>query len=97
MKPVHVRSSTQTDFNKGNDKKDLKFEAGGHVKISKYKNIFAKGHVPNWSEENFVVKKLKNTVPGHVIVTVKKLLERFTKKNCKEQMKKSFELKKLSR
>ena len=30
--------------------------------MSKYKNIFAKGYVPNWSEEDFVIKKVKNTV-----------------------------------
>ena len=43
-------------------KKDLKFKAGDHVRISKYKNIFAKGYTPNWSEEDFVVSKIKNTV-----------------------------------
>ena len=34
-----------------------------HVRISKYNNIFAKGYVPNWSEEVFVVNEIKNTVP----------------------------------
>ena len=34
-----------------------------HVRISKYKNIFAKGYMPNWSEEIFIIKKIKNTVP----------------------------------
>ena len=33
-----------------------------HVRISKYKNIFAKGYMPNWSEEIFIIKKIKNTV-----------------------------------
>ena len=27
-----------------------------------YQNIFAKGYTPNWSEEVFVVKEVKNTV-----------------------------------
>ena len=40
-----------------------KFKVGDHVRISKYKNIFAKGYTPNWSEEVFVIKKVKNTVP----------------------------------
>ena len=40
-----------------------KFKVGDHVRISKYKNIFAKGYMPNWSEEVFVIKKVKNTVP----------------------------------
>ena len=36
---------------------------GDNVRISKYKNIFGKGYVPNWSEEVFVIKKVKNTAP----------------------------------
>ena len=48
--------------------KDPKFKVGDHVRISKYKNIFAKGYTPNCSEEVFVVSKIKNTVPWpHVI------------------------------
>ena len=42
---------------------DPKFKVGDHVRISKYKNIFAKCYIPNWSEEIFVIKKIKNTVP----------------------------------
>ena len=63
----------------------------------KYKNIFAKDYVPNLSEEVFVIKKVKITVYRHillVILTEKELLEHFTKKNCKKQIKKSLELKK---
>ena len=48
--------------NKNNDK-DAKFKINDHVRISKHKNIFAKGFVPNWSEEVFVIKKIQNTVP----------------------------------
>ena len=44
-------------------KKNPKYKVGDHVRISKYKNISAKGHVPNWSEEIFVINKIKNTVP----------------------------------
>ena len=43
--------------------KNLKFKAGHHARISKYKNVFAKGYAVNWSEEVFVVSKTKNTVP----------------------------------
>ena len=43
--------------------KSLKFKAGDHARISKYKNVFAKGYAANWSEEVFVVSKTKNTVP----------------------------------
>ena len=44
-------------------KKNPKFKVGDSVRISKYKNIFAKGYTPNWSEEVFVSNKIKNTVP----------------------------------
>ena len=40
-----------------------------HVRISKYKNIFAKGYTPNWSEEVFLVSKIKNTVPWTYVVS----------------------------
>ena len=43
--------------------KILKFKVGDQVKVSKYKKIFAKGYTPNWSEEMFVIKQVKNTVP----------------------------------
>ena len=44
-------------------KKNPKFKVGDSVRISKYKNIFAKEYTPNWSEEVFVSNKIKNTVP----------------------------------
>ena len=49
MKPANLKLSTDIDFNKGNNKEDLKFEVGDHVRISKYKNTFGKGYSPNWS------------------------------------------------
>ena len=45
-----------------------KFKVSDHVRISKYKNIFAKGYIPNWSEEVFMIKKVKNTVPWTYII-----------------------------
>ena len=47
---------------------DPKFKVGDHVRISKYKNIFSKGDTPNWSEEVFVIKKNKNTVPWTYVI-----------------------------
>ena len=63
MKPIDVKDNTNIDFKKENNDKDPKFKVGDHVRISKCKNIFAKGYVPNWSEEIFVISKIKNTVP----------------------------------
>ena len=63
MKPIDVKDKTYADWRKEVNAKDLKFKVGDNVRISKYKNIFAKGYTPNWSEENSVIKKVKNTVP----------------------------------
>ena len=63
MKPVDLKSSTYIDSSKEIDEEDPKFKITDIVRISKYKNIFAKGYVPNWSEEVFVIKKVKSTVP----------------------------------
>ena len=60
MKPI--------DTSKEINNKDPKFKVGDHVRISKYKNIFAKGYMPNWSEEVFVIKKVKNTIPWTYVI-----------------------------
>ena len=56
-------NGSYAEYNKESNKKSPKFKVNDHVRISKYKNIFAKGYVPNWSEEVFIVNKIKNTVP----------------------------------
>ena len=63
MKPIDVKDNTYFNTSKEIDNKDPKFKVGDHVRIPKYKNIFAKGYMPNWSEEVYVIKKVKNTVP----------------------------------
>ena len=68
MKPIDVTDDSYAEYNEDFNKKDPKFIVGDHVRISKYKNVFAKGCTPNWSEEIFVISKIKNTVPwAHVI------------------------------
>ena len=56
MKPIDVKSSTSVDSSKENNDKDPKFKIGDSVRISKYKDIFAKGETPNWSEKFLVIK-----------------------------------------
>ena len=63
MKPIEVTGDSYVEYNEDCNKKDPEFKVGDHVRISKYKNIFAKGYTPNWSEEVFVINKIKNTVP----------------------------------
>ena len=62
MKPIDLKDNTYIDSIKEVNDKDPKFRVGDHVRISK-KNIFAKGYTPNWSEEGFLIKEVKNTVP----------------------------------
>ena len=68
VKPVDVKDNTYINTGKEVNDKDPKFKVGDHVRISKYKNIFAKGCTPNWSEEVFVIKKNENTVPWTYII-----------------------------
>ena len=68
MKPVDVKDTTYIDSMEFLCNKDPKFEVGDHVRISKYKSIFAKGYTPNWSEEVFVIEKAKNTVPWTYVI-----------------------------
>ena len=62
MKPIDVTNDSFTDCNEDSNKKGPKCKVNDHVRISEYKIIFAKGYVPNWSEEVFIVNKIKNTV-----------------------------------
>ena len=63
-----VKASTYIDFNVESNDKDPKFEVDDHARISIYKNIFAKGYTRNWSEEFFVIKKVKNTVTWTFVI-----------------------------
>ena len=58
MKPVDVKPSTYIDSSKESNDEDPKLRIGDIVRILKYKNIFAKGYIPNWSGEVFVTKKV---------------------------------------
>ena len=60
---MKLKNNTYIDSIKEVDDKDPKFKVGDRVRISKYKNIFAKGYTPNWPEEVFVIKEVKNAVP----------------------------------
>ena len=63
MKLIDIRGDSYAEQYEDFNKQDPKFKVGDHVRISKYKTIFAKGYAPDWSEELFVVSKIKNTVP----------------------------------
>ena len=69
MKPIDVTSDSYAEYNEDSNKVKPKFTVGDHVRISKYKNIFAKEYTQNWSEEVFVVSKIKDTVPWTYVIS----------------------------
>ena len=84
MKPVDRKPSTYIDSSKKVNYQDSNWWL---IRISKQKNIFAKGYVPNWSEEVFVIRKVKNTVRWRYVIGEEKgeeIAGTFYKKNCKK-------------
>ena len=69
MKPANVKSNMHINSIKAIDDKDSKFKIGYIVRISKYKNIFAKGFLPIWSEGIFGIAKVKNTVSWTYVIS----------------------------
>ena len=68
MKLTDITSDCYLEYNEDSNEKDPKLKVGDYVKILKYKNIFAKGHTQNWSEEVSVVSKIKSTVPWTYVI-----------------------------
>ena len=95
MKPVDVKDNTYIDFKKEVNDKDPKFKIGDHVRISKYKNIFAKEHMPNWSEEIFISSKIKNTVPQTYVINDlngEEIIETFYEKELQKSNQEEFRI-----
>ena len=94
MKPKDVKEDHLKEHVEELNKKYPQFKIGDHVRISKYKNIFSKGYLPNWLEEIFIINKVKNTVPWTYLITDLKgeeFKESFYEKNCKKLTKKNLE------
>ena len=78
--------------------KDPKFQVGDHARTSKYKIIFAKGYTPNWSEEMFVIKKVKNTVPLSYVINDlngEKIIGTFYEKELQKTNQEEFRIEKV--
>ena len=69
MKPMDITSDSYAKYNEHCNVTKPKFKVDDLVRISKYKNIFAKRYTPNWSEEVFVVSKIKDTVPWTYVIS----------------------------
>ena len=98
MKPADAEDNTYIGFKKEINDKDPKFKVGDHVRISKYKNIFAKGYTPNWSEEVFVISKIKNTVPWTYVINDlngEEIIGTFYEKELQKTNQKEFRIEKV--
>ena len=98
MKHKYVKNNNLTEHIEECNKKDHKFKIGDHVRISKYKNIFSKGYLTNWSEEVFIINKVKNTVPWTYLINDLKGEETkisFYKKELQKTNQKELRIKKV--
>ena len=98
MKRIDVKDNAYIDFKIEVNDKDPKFKVGDHVRISKYKNIFAKGYTPNWSKEVFVVSKIENTAPWTYVVNDlngEEIIETLHEKELQKSSQKEFRIEKV--
>ena len=98
MKLVDVKHNTYIDFEEEVNDKDPKFKIGDHIRISKYKNIFAKVYIPNWSEEVFISSKIKNTVPWTYVINDfngEEIVRSFYEKELQKTNQKEFRIEKV--
>ena len=93
MKPVDVKDNAYIDFKKDVNDKNPKFKVGDLVIISKYENIFAKGYTPNWSEDIFVIKKVKTTVPWTYFIN--EIIGTFYEKELQKTNQQEFRIEKV--
>ena len=99
-KPIDVTSDSYAEYNVDFNEKDLKFKVGDHVRISKYKKIFAKGYTPNWSEDVFVIKKAKNAVPWTYLISDlngEEIFETFHEEELQKTNQKTFRIEKINK
>ena len=98
MNPIDVKDHTYVDSKKEVNDKDPKFKVGDNVRISKYKNIFTKGYTPNFSEECFVIAKVKNTVSWTYVINDlndEEITGAFYQKERQKTNQKEFRIKKV--
>ena len=98
MKPIEVTGDSYVKYDENPNKKDPRFKDGDHVRILKYKNIFAKGYTSNWSEDVFVINKIKNTVPWAYVINnlnSEEIIESFYEKEFQKTSQKEFTIKRL--
>ena len=100
MKPVDIKDNTYINSSKEVNDKDPKFKVCDHVRITKYKTIFAKGYTPNQSEEVFVIKIVKNTVPWTYVINDlndNEIIGTFYEKELQKTIQQEFRIEKVTK
>ena len=98
MKPMDVKNDSFAEYNEESNERNPKLKVGDHVRISKYKNIFAKGYAPNWSEEIFVIRKTQNTASWTYVISDlngEKIVGGFYEKELQKNNQKEFRIEKI--
>ena len=98
MKPIDAKNNTYIDFEKEVNNKYPKFKVGDYVRISIYKNVFAEGYMPNWSEEVLISGKIKNTFPWTYVINDpngKEIIGTFYQKELQKTNQKEFRIEKV--
>ena len=103
MKPIDVKDNTYIDSielhsEKEVNNKDPKLKVSDYVRISKYRNIFAKGYMPNWSEEVFIISKIKNAAPWTYVINDlngEEIIGTFYEKELQKTNQKEFRIEKV--
>ena len=94
MQPIDITSNSYAEYNEDSNEKDPKFKVNNRVRISKHKDIFAKGYTQNRSEEVSFISKIKDTVQWTCIISYlngEPLTGTFMKNNCRKLVKKNSE------
>ena len=100
MKPIDVKYGSYAEYSVDSNGKDPKFKVRDHVRILKYKNIFTKECNPNWSEEAFVIRKIKNTVPWTYVIgnlNGEEITGTFHEKELQKTNQKEFRIEKITK
>ena len=98
MKPINITTDLYAEYNKDSNVTKPKFKVSDHVRISKYKNLFAKEYTQNWSEKVFVVSKVKNTVPWTNVISdlnIEKIAGSFYEKELQKTSQEKFRMEKV--
>ena len=97
MKTIDFKSVFYAEYNVDSNEKDPKFKVCDHVRISKCKKRFAKGYTPNWSEEDFVISKIKSIDPWTYVISDlngEKIVVTFYEKELQKTNQEKFKIEK---